>query len=522
VAIRSPYPDVEIPAVGVYDYIFGGLTPDDAKRTAITDGATGTALTYGELVARIDAVAGALAARGFGPGDVVALYGVNEPAFAVVFHAILRAGATVTTVNAISSAEEVTRQLADSGAKAIFASAILAPNAATAAASHGIPGDLAFNLAELDALVAEGHPAPDVTFDPVTQIAALPYSSGTTGEPKGVKLTHTNLVANMAQMVPVQHVDPADVVLAVLPFTHIYGMNVLLNLTLRQRASAITLPRFDLVQFLGTIQDRKVTYVYIAPPIAVALAKHPVVDSYDLSSIRVMVSGAAALDEALGQAVMKRLGITMVQGYGMTEMSPVSHVMPVERKDISIGSIGLILPNIEARVVDTLTGEEIGLPESGVSAPGELLCRGPNVMSGYLGNDEATADTLEPDGFLHTGDIVTVDSKGVFYVVDRLKELIKYKGYQVPPAELEALLLTHPAIADAAVVALPDEEAGEVPKAFVVKQPGAELTGDEVKAFVARHVAPYKKVRAVEFIDAIPKATSGKILRKDLRARDSR
>jgi 4-coumarate--CoA ligase len=519
VAIRSPFPDVEIPALAVYDYVFGGVSPNDADKAAITDGATGATLTYSELVAQIDAVAGALSARGFGVGDVVALYAVNDPAFAVAFHGILRAGVTVTTVNAISSAEEVARQLADSGAKAIFSSPVLLANASKAACAHGIPAGLVLNLADLGTLVAEGHPAPEVTFDPATHIAALPYSSGTTGRPKGVKLTHTNLVANMAQMVPVQHVDPSDVVLAVLPFTHIYGMNVLLNLSLRQRASVITLPKFDLALFLGTIQDRKVTYVYIAPPIAVALAKHPVVDQFDLSSIRVMVSGAASLDEALGQAVMGRLGITMVQGYGMTEMSPVSHVMPLERTDISIGSIGLVIPNIEARVVDTLTGAEIPQPESGISAPGELLCRGPNVMAGYLNNDAATAETLEPDGFLHTGDIVTVDSKGVFYVVDRLKELIKYKGYQVPPAELEALLLTHPGIADAAVVALPDEEAGEVPKAFVVKQPGAELTGEEVKTFVADRVAPYKKVRAVEFIDAIPKATSGKILRKDLRAR---
>jgi 4-coumarate--CoA ligase len=180
--------------------------------------------------------------------------------------------------------------------------------------------------------------------------------------------------------------------------------------------------------------------------------------------------------------------------------------------------VGLLVAGMEAKIVDPATGTEIEQPAEGVSGPGELLCRGPNVMVGYLGDAQATAETLEPDGFMHTGDIVTVDAGGVFHVVDRLKELIKYKGYQVPPAELEALLLSHPRIADAAVVGMPDEEAGEIPKAFVVTAPGQAVTADEVVAFVAEQVAPYKKVRAVEFIDAVPKSASGKILRKDLRA----
>jgi 4-coumarate--CoA ligase len=202
----------------------------------------------------------------------------------------------------------------------------------------------------------------------------------------------------------------------------------------------------------------------------------------------------------------------------MTEMSPVSHCIPFDRPDIPSGSVGLLVAGMEAKIVDPATGAEIEQPAEGVSDPGELLCRGPNVMVGYLGNPEATASTLEADGFMHTGDIVTVDAGGVFQVVDRLKELIKYKGYQVPPAELEALLLSHPQIADVAVIGLPDEEAGEIPKAFVVPVPGASLTEGEVIAFVAEQVAPYKKVRSVEFIEAVPKSASGKILRKDLRA----
>jgi len=331
-------------------------------------------------------------------------------------------------------------------------------------------------------------------------------------------LTHTNLVANVAQSLAIG-VERDDVVPCVLPFFHIYGMTVLLNLALRTRARLVTLPRFDLAQYLGVIQEHRATFLFVAPPIALALAKHPLVDSYDVSAVRAVLSGAAPLDEKLAQAVRERLGdgVRVLQGYGMTEMSPVSHCIPFDRPDIPSGSVGLLVAGMEAKIVDPATGAEIGPPAEGVSGPGELLCRGPNVMVGYLGNPQATAETLEPDGFMHTGDIVTIDAGGVFQVVDRLKELIKYKGYQVPPAELEALLLSHPAVADAAVVGVPDEEAGEIPKAYVVVAPGQSLTERDVVEFVAQQVAPYKKVRAVEFIEAVPKSASGKILRKDLR-----
>jgi acyl-CoA synthetase (AMP-forming)/AMP-acid ligase II len=284
------------------------------------------------------------------------------------------------------------------------------------------------------------------------------------------------------------------------------------------------MPSFDLAEFLGNIQDRKCTYAFIAPPVAVALAKHPVVDSYDLSSLRNIMSGAAPLDEELGHAVAKRLDCQLVQGYGMSELSPVSHVTPADGGQELIGSIaplsscGWTVPNAVSKIVESETGAEIDPPATGLSEPGELWFKGPNVMAGYLGNDEATRETVDEDGFLHTGDVARVDATGCVFIVDRLKELIKYKGYQVPPAELEAVLLTHPGIADAAVVGVTDSSSGEeIPKAFVVRQAGAELTGAEVMEFVAGQVAPYKKVRQVAFIEAIPKSASGKILRKDLR-----
>ena len=263
------------------------------------------------------------------------------------------------------------------------------------------------------------------------------------------------------------------------------------------------------------IEQHRVQRLYIVPPIATALAKHPAVDGHDLSCIDSICSGAAPLDAGLGGAVARRLGCRVAQGYGMTEMSPVSHYVP-DDEDVDLATVGPLLPNMEAVVVDPATGEEVPRGERG-----ELWCRGPNVMAGYLNDPEATAATLDADGWMHTGDLATVNADGVFTIVDRLKELIKYKGYQVPPAELEALLLSHDRIADAAVIGVRNAEGEEVPKAFVVPQPGADLSAAEVMTFVAERVAPYKKVRAVEFLDAIPKAASGKILRKDLRAREA-
>lgn len=524
--VRSPLPDVEIPPVSVYEYLFADIAADELDRVAVVDGVSGAGTTFRSLLAQIDAVAGAMAARGFGVGDVVALHAPNVPAYVTVFHGLLRAGVTVTTVNALATGPDITKQLADSGARLMITVSPLLAAGQAGARGAGLTDEQLVVLdggvegyATLADLLADPHPAPDVSFDPATHLAVLPYSSGTTGRPKGVMLTHTNLVANVAQSLAIG-VRPDDVVPCVLPFFHIYGMTVLLNLALRTRARLVTLPRFDLAQYLGVIQDHRATFLFVAPPIALALAKHPLVDAHDISSVRAVLSGAAPLDEKLAQAVLDRLGdrVRVLQGYGMTEMSPVSHCIPFDRADISPGTVGLLVAGMEAKIVDPATGTEIEQPAEGVSAPGELLCRGPNVMVGYLGNPEATADTLEPDGFMHTGDIVTVDADGVFRVVDRLKELIKYKGYQVPPAELEALLLSHPKIADAAVIGLPDGEAGEIPKAFVVTAQGESLTEGDVIAYVAEQVAPYKKVRAVEFIEVVPKSASGKILRKDLKA----
>ncbi|WP_427007318.1 AMP-binding protein [Pseudarthrobacter sp. H2] len=522
----SPFPSVDIPDVSLYGYLFGGLQEGDLDRVAVVDGSSGAETSYRELRDRINALAGSVAAQGLGIHRVAAILCPNIPAFTVVFHGLLRAGATVTPVNSLYTADEIEKQLTDASASWLFTISAMLPAAREAADRAGIPADrlVVLDGAEghpsLQALLTSGAPAPDISFDPATHVAVLPYSSGTTGRPKGVRLSHRNLVANVEQSRGLLKVRPDDRILALLPFFHIYGLTVLLNLALRERARLVTIPRFELAEFLRMVQDHKCSYLFIAPPVAVALSKHPLVADYDLSSVHTTLSGAAPLDGELGARLAERLGCRVLQGYGMTEMSPVSHLIPVDATEVPVSSVGYTVPNMECRLVDPATGEEIEVPAEGTSAPGHLLCRGPNVMLGYLNRPEETADTLDADGFLHTGDIATVRADGVVSIVDRLKELIKYKGYQIAPAELEALLLTHPGIADAAVIGTTDADGQEVPMAFVVRQRGADgeqLDEAAVEEFVAARVAPFKKIRRVRFIDAVPKSSSGKILRRMLR-----
>ena len=517
---KSTYPDIEIPYCTVAEMALrkAETVPD---KVALVDAGSGEKLTYGQVKAYAERVAAWLAEEGFVKGDRIMLWAPNNIWYPVLFHGITMAGCVATTANALYTAQEIAHQLKDSGARAIITiSAFL--DRATAA--HGLQPvdqivvlDGAEGHADLTTVLSSTAPLPTVEIDPSVDLAVLPYSSGTTGLPKGVMLTHENLVANVAQCeVMMSAMGEDSVVLAVLPFFHIYGLTVLMNLTLAQGAEVVTMPRFDLGGFLEAIQEHKVTKVYVAPPILVALAKHPSVANYDLSSLRSITSGAAPLDEGLALAVEARLGVPVVQGFGMTELSPVSHTVPdALAGELPRGSVGISLPNIQCRLVDPVTGKDA---EQG--AEGELWVKGPNVMAGYLNNPEATAETLVDGGWLRTGDIAAYDPQnGVYVITDRLKELIKYKGYQVAPAELEAVLLRHDDITDSAVIGVADEDGGEAPKAFVVRRPGATITEDEVKAWIAEIVAPHKKIRHVEFVDEVPKSSSGKILRKDLRAR---
>lgn len=520
--VASPFLDVEIPEATLHQFLFGSGFGDKAESPALIDGGSGASVTFGELAAYVDRIAAALAERGVGKGDVVGLFAPNTPYWVAVFHGVLRANAVVTSANSLYTPGELAHQLRDSGAKLMVTISAFLDRAVPAMEQAGLGADAIIVMDAADGytslrdLLGSTAPAPSEAVGPA-DLAVLPYSSGTTGLAKGVELTHRNLVANLRQIEPLMDAELNSSILAVLPFFHIYGMTVMMNNGLYHRGTVVTMPRFDLQEFLRVISEHSVKTVYIAPPVAVALAKHPVVDEYDLSCIDTIVSGAAPLDGELGHAVARRLGCKVVQGYGMTELSPVSHMIPPDRTDVSLDSVGFAVSNITCKLVDPVTEEEVGPGESG-----ELWVKGPNVMRGYLNNAEATASTLDADGYLHTGDVATVTADGVFTIVDRVKELIKYKGYQVPPAELEALLLTNDKIADAAVIGVRDSDGEEIPKAFVVKQAaGADLTADEVMAFVAERIAPHKKVRVVEFVDAIPKSAAGKILRKDLRAREA-
>jgi acyl-CoA synthetase (AMP-forming)/AMP-acid ligase II len=506
--IRSPLPDVEIPDSALAPFVLEHAR-ELGDKPALVDGPTGRALSFAELDAQVRRMAGGLAARGFGKGDTLALLAPNIPEYGVAFLATTLTGGTVTTINPVYTSEEIEHQLRDAGARFLVTVPPALEQARRAAEGAGVEELFVIGEDSFTELLRGEPLAGQAAVDPAEDLAALPYSSGTTGYPKGVMLTHRNLVANLAQVDGAMPLGRDDVVIGVLPFFHIYGMTVILNLALRAGATIVTMPRFDLEQFLTLIQEHRVTRAYVVPPIALALAKHPLVDRYDLSSLRLMFSGAAPLGAELEQQCTERLGCRVCQGYGMTESSPVSHGVPYPDGALKPGTIGPALPNMECRIVSVETGEDAAPGERG-----ELWMRGPNVMKGYLGNPEATAATVDEDGWLHTGDVAIVDEDGYFTIVDRVKELIKYKGFQVAPAELEAIIITHDRVADVAVIPVPDEEAGEIPKAYVVK--AGDLTEDDVMSHVAEHVSTYKRVRAVEFVDEIPKSASGKILRRVL------
>lgn len=511
----SPLPAVDIPEIAITPYVLRHAA-DLAERVAISDGLTGNSFTFEQLATTTARVAGGLTSQGFGSGSTLAIMLPNMPEYFLIFHGAAMAGGTVTTINPAYGVREVNHQLLDSKATSLvtipmFAETALAAIDGTEVDRVYVVGDPVEGTLPFSDLT-EAEPIPgQAPVDIRNDVMVLPYSSGTTGLPKGVMLTHYNLVANIAQLEPVLEVFPGtDKVIAILPFFHIYGMQVLMNQVIARGGTVVTMPRFDLEQFLKIIEDEKITIAYLVPPVILALAKHPMVEQFDLSSLRLIFSGAAPLGAEVALEAAERVGCDVVQGYGMTELSPVTHSTP--GGGFKPGSIGYTISNTEVRVVDPASGSDLGVNEDG-----ELWIRGPQVMKGYLNNPAATAATVDDDGWLHTGDIGHVDTDDHFYIVDRLKELIKYKGFQVAPAELEALLLTHPDVADAAVIGVPDDEAGEVPKGFVVLKPGSETSGTAIKEFVAESVASYKQLRILEFVAEIPKSASGKILRRELR-----
>ncbi len=510
----SPFADIALRDVSITGRLFEGLSLRP-NAPALIDGLSGREVTGGELTAGIKALAGGLTAKGYGVGATVALMAPNIPEFVTVFHAVAWAGGTITTVNPTYTDEELRHQLNDAGATLLVTIPQFLDTARAGAQGTGVTEIAVIGEADgatpLAALI--GDPLErQVPVDLDAHVLVLPYSSGTTGLPKGVMLSHRNLVANIEQIQTVRPVAPGERTVGFLPFFHIYGMTVLANLFLVFGGAVVTMPRFDLEHFLKLCQDHRTPQAFCVPPVVLALAKHPLVDRFELSALRHVFSGAAPLGASLGEAAAERLGVSCEQGYGMTEMSPASHITPKGRS--RAGAIGFPIPNTQCRIVNPDRGADV---EPG--AEGELWVRGPQVMLGYQNNSEATAACLDGDGWLRTGDIASVDQDGYFFIRDRLKELIKVKGFQVAPAEIEAVLVTHPDIADAAVIGVPDDEAGEVPIAYLVASGEGRPTLQDVKAHLAMHLAHYKHVRRIEYVETVPKSASGKILRRLLRNR---
>lgn len=525
---KSTMKDVDIPDdVSLPDFIFERFSKLDADAPAMTNGVTGKTFTIGDLQKGTRAVASGLTRRKFAKGDTMAIILPNCPEYFMIFQGVALVGGIATTVNPTYNASSIAHQFTDASVKMVVTIPMFLDKVREAAKIAGKDLAAIFVIAPADAATGEGTtPFSDLTSDdgslapsrapvnPKTDLVALPYSSGTTGLPKGVMLTHYNIIANICQISDADEMldlTPKDAVMAVLPFFHIYGMVLVKIAALIRGAHVVSIPRFDKTLFLSLIQKHNISFLPLVPPLVLFLAKDPTVKKYDISSVREIVCGAAPLGPELTQIALKALpGVKIRQGYGMTEMSPASHISPGSFQEP--GSCGVQVPNMVSMLVDPDTGRSVG-----IGGRGELWLKGPNVMKGYLGNKAATASTIDSQGWIHTGDIATVDENGNFFIVDRLKELIKVKGFQVAPAELEAILQGHPSLADAAVIPVPDEIAGELPKAFVVLKAEEKVSEDEVKAYVAEKVEKYKRLGYVEFVKSIPKSASGKILRRILK-----
>jgi acyl-CoA synthetase (AMP-forming)/AMP-acid ligase II len=520
---RSALPALEIPATPLAEFVLARAA-ERGKRPALICAVTGRTITYSELVPLVARAAAGIAGLGIAKGDVCAVFAANSPDYVIAVLAIAKLGAVVTTASPLYTQQDLKKQLEDSRARLLFSSMAFAPTWNDAVKGTSVervvtfddPGaaaaDSPIELVVFASLSAGQHAPPRAAIEP-HELVALPYSSGTTGLPKGVMLTHANIVANILQVDAAGHfVDGEDTTVAFLPFFHIYGLTILVFMSLWAGTTVVIMPKFELEPYLELVERYRATVLHVVPPVVVAFAKHPAVDRHDFSSVRMLFSGAAPLGGDVTAQCTRRIGCVLQQGYGMTEASPALHITPPEFAARKPGSVGRVVADTECRIVDPATGRDV---EPG--ADGELWVRGPQVMRGYLNRPDETRAILDADGWLRTGDIGHADAEGDFYIVDRVKELIKYKGMQVAPAELEALLLSHPAVADAAVVPLADADAGEIPRAFVVLK--AAAAAEELMAYVAARVAPYKKVRRLEFVDAIPKSASGKILRRLLRDR---
>ncbi|KAI9272042.1 hypothetical protein EDC94DRAFT_595236 [Helicostylum pulchrum] len=528
-AIQSLLPPITIPEIGLIEFLFKNThnTPEDRK--LFIDAFTGESLTYGKLKDNVLRFAATLQDKfNFKRGDVVAIYSPNQMDYSVPLLGTVAAGGAVSPANPAYTSTELAYQLEKTSAKILIAHETNVEMSLKAADMVGLSRSRVFvfgknqvqGIAPWSQIFMEERRATLITLtaqEAKEAVAYLCFSSGTTGKSKGVMTTHTNITANVLQFEGLEGASvngDKDRMLGVLPFFHIYGLSLLIHIAIYLGTPVYVMTKFDLVKFCETVQKEKITFSALVPPIILLLAKDPMVDNYNLSSLKVVICGAAPLSAELSQQTRKRLPATIVkQAYGLTETSPFASL---ERTDNVVdGSIGFLLSSMSIKIVGD---DGVELP---IGQRGELWLKGPNIMKGYINNPEATAECIDKEGFFHSGDIATQDLDGRLYIVDRKKELIKYKGFQVPPAELEGILFTSPMVADCAVIGVYDaSQATELPRGYVTlaaNVPATEKTAETIKKFVADKVVYYKQLRSIVFIDEIPKSPSGKILRRVLR-----
>jgi acyl-CoA synthetase (AMP-forming)/AMP-acid ligase II len=503
---RSPWPDIELPSCSICDAILGAAEPLGDK-PAVIEGETGRTLTYRQLIDGANRVAAGLSRAGLHPRQPLAVTLPNCIDFALAWYGALRAGAWIVPINPLYTPAEMETQIRDSGARY----AVTVPECA---AALDAVVDHVFVIGGNWNEIVQCNASARSVYSSVEDLAVMPYSSGTTGKPKGVMLTHGNILSNLRQMYAVELVRHDDVMVSMAPFYHVTGLISFLTGLLGIGGTLVLMRRFDLEGWLALSERYRATLLFAPPPVVLAVTKSPLWGKFPLDSLKSMACGAAPLGTDLHKEFELHTGVLLRQGFGLTEATAATSISPNDRATRKFGSCGYLFPSCEARVVDPADGRDLSAGETG-----EIWLRGPNIMKGYWSQPEATAQTLVGDGWLRTGDIGYFDADGCLFVVDRLKEFIKYKAYQVSPAELEDILQSHPGVLDAAVIGAPDEVVGEIPMAFVVRKESGALDAAELMQYVAARVAPYKKIRAVEFVDQIPKSPAGKILRRVLKDR---
>jgi long-chain acyl-CoA synthetase len=525
---KMALPELFRPPMDIPDVPYDSLVRMAAERTPDRKAIIyhNLALTYRETVSTINCIANGLYDLGLRKGDCICIYTTNRPEYTLTFIAAASLGVVASPMNPAYKEREVSYQLENSEAQAILIQRELVPVLQLVLQDKPLPnlkhilvtGEKALEglpdalpLATLIRRSAPKNP-PHVAITG-DDLLALPYSSGTTGLPKGTMLTHRNLVSNNLQFISALKTDVTDVGLLFLPFYHIYGV-MLTGSFLACGGTQVMMERFDLLQSLELCEKYNVSYYFAVPPIILALANAPV-DLSKLKSVKYIISGAAPLPMEPARKLQEKIETTVEQGYGLTEASPLTHAQPNDPDLVRLASVGMPTHNTEQKIVDIETGER-ELPQG---EDGEIIIRGPQVMKGYWKAPEETARTLR-DGWLYTGDVGHVDEDGYTYIIDRKKEMIKYKGFGIAPAEIEALLMEHPAVMDSAVIGVSDDEAGELIKGLVVLRKGQNATADEIIAFANGKLSGYKRLHFIEFIDAIPKTASGKILRRNLKERE--